>query len=421
MTSDLELIKQSESYNGYLREEAVSLLEKYSSASVVEALLVRSNDWVPQVRDRAKTTLINMISETTAAYYIENLDKLEHLRYCGRTMHTSFIRQVKNKLKCHPLALANGIKVAKSNSAYIAAKVLAKIEHFDNEKLQRLCIESPHEKLRLYGITLSQKLPEDIQTIVFLSLLQDKSARLRRESLRALNRVDIATASKAAESLLFDKHPGVRSLAIHILKSTDFKCVAVYSAQLQNQQPKRACIAIWGLMDLLEKEKLNEIKPHLNSIYPSVRLQALKACFLFEIEENLAALSIQMLNDSSTKTVKETARLADKFSVNIPMADLVRILDYQSSTKIYGILLKLSHKINKWDQLILLSRLSATNNGDKRNHIIETLYQWSLKMSHFFIDPSHHQQKLIHSLSRKETKLWTKSTKNIVNQRFTML
>lgn len=415
-----QLIFQSADSNGYTREAAIRALAYYPSTETVRALVMRANDWVPAIKFCAKEILSNMLSESSAIHYAKNLDRFCHLRECARSKHSGFVTKIETQLCQYPEALIKTLTLDSAKSARISAGLLAKNNDFSKKSLVNLCVDSPHEGVRLYSVLLMAQMPTlDISSLRKLTL-SDKSAKVRCEAFRQLALANQVDAGLVAKELIFDVHPRVRSIAIFQLKKGNVDCATAYLTKLCSERPRSQKIAIWGLMEVFSKSNLNEILCKLDSPYPSVRLQALRACYVLEEEKNLVNLLKKMLIDKSPKIVKEGARMLEKSYAVIPLNELREIILKQQSTKVFGALLRTTHKLNKWKQLIFLSQLSVGANKCLADDIEKTLVSWMGKVDNFFVDPTDKQIAEIRSLNNQAKHLWNVSIKCVIAHRIAL-
>ena len=89
-----DLLLMSEHGDGYVRENAVRQLGMLGNPISVQKLMVRLNDWVPQVRNAAREALFTLMIADNAKAFAVNLPRLYHLRTCGRDKHDKFIGDV---------------------------------------------------------------------------------------------------------------------------------------------------------------------------------------------------------------------------------------------------------------------------------------------------------------------------------------
>lgn len=411
-----ELLHQSRSWNGFKREAAIAELENYPSEQTIKALIERANDWVPEVRRRAQSTLIKLCKEKTRPYFINQLDNLYHLNQCSRENHSAFISEIENILmssKDHKLVQ---LQLCKSNSALHYAKLLKK--NFDLLILAKACLAHSNLSLRLYAITLAGKLEDQQQKeALLLRCISDKYGLVRRNSLRLILRLNLDKSFNICLQLLYDKEKSVRSQAVLYLKNKDFNCQQEFEKQLNSESLHQQRVAIWGLTEIFSKGSIDLILPFLESEYPSLRALALKACFVLSKEAILEKVFTKILFDTSPRVLKECSRLYKKCNAVIKEESFIAAIKNQRKEKNYRFIINMTKKMNKWDQLILLSKLSKINNQFLDDEIEGAFKRWLFKVNQFFMDPTKRQVTQINALDKHEKKNWNIQLKNVVKQR----
>ena len=79
---------------GYVREQAVELLAKIFDGSELPYLLIRTNDWVAQVRCAALEAIRARITPEYAGYFVNNLMLIERLQHSARYDHTEQVCRI---------------------------------------------------------------------------------------------------------------------------------------------------------------------------------------------------------------------------------------------------------------------------------------------------------------------------------------
>jgi hypothetical protein len=93
-----DLLLMAEHWNGFKRENAVRRLGMLGNPIAIPKLVVRVNDWVPQVREAARKALLKLMTPKNAKAFAECLPDIFHLKTCGRDNHTQFIAEVQTYL-----------------------------------------------------------------------------------------------------------------------------------------------------------------------------------------------------------------------------------------------------------------------------------------------------------------------------------
>jgi len=413
----IELLALSRSYSGYTREDAVIELQHYPSEKSIDALIERVNDWVPEVRRAAQYILAHICQEDTAQYFISKLNKLTHLRECKRENHSEFVDKIEQELIRHSVIDLTHLNSCNSSSAVIYAKLLKKSNSIDLLTLSKACLKHSHASVRLYAISLSSKLEADDRHAFLLRCIDDSYGAVRRDAFRLLLKLSPESGTDISMKLLYDKEKTVRVHALVHLKNNGLNCTKEFTNQLKSENLHLQRVAIWGLTEIFAKNALGKILPFLDSNYASIRALALKACFVLSEDETLETIFEKMLNDTSPRVIRECSKLYDTSCVRIKNEQFKRIISNQTQNKSYRFIIKMTHRMNKWDQLILLSEISRLANPSLQTEIEKATQLWLTKLCNFFIDPTEEQIEKLKSLNRHEKRHWTSAVKRAINQR----
>jgi hypothetical protein len=84
--------------NGHVREAAVAELASQRTGKELPFLLIRLNDWVPQVREAAASAVQARIKSAYAVHLLANISLVFRLRVCGR-VEKKFVDDICGLLK----------------------------------------------------------------------------------------------------------------------------------------------------------------------------------------------------------------------------------------------------------------------------------------------------------------------------------
>jgi len=88
--------------SGYVREEAIRQLANVTDGSELPFLLIRLNDWVEPVRNRALHVVQGRVTPGYASHFLRNLPLIFRLRESGRADHSTFVARATDLLKSEP-------------------------------------------------------------------------------------------------------------------------------------------------------------------------------------------------------------------------------------------------------------------------------------------------------------------------------
>jgi HEAT repeat protein len=163
-----DLIIMSSHWDGYQRENAVRRLGKLGEPVAITVLIIRVNDWVPQVRSAAREALNKLMTDENAHAFLMCLPAISHLQHCGRNSHKALIDGVEAFL----LKQSNVELVidAIANADFKVARLCCDLVCQNNLLLTgafiQKCFQSPDVLVRLYGAKLLRDLPRSLKLII---------------------------------------------------------------------------------------------------------------------------------------------------------------------------------------------------------------------------------------------------------------
>src|SRR5690348_1741050 len=93
-----DLLATSSHGSGFKRENAVRRLGMLGNPIAIPYLIERVNDWVPQVREAARSALSRLIRAGNGEAFVESLPAIMHLQTCTRDDHTELMQAVEDFL-----------------------------------------------------------------------------------------------------------------------------------------------------------------------------------------------------------------------------------------------------------------------------------------------------------------------------------
>lgn len=86
-----QLVDWSRHHDGFLREGVLVRAVELRSPELLDAILERLNDWVPQVRHAARTALLTLVSLLPPSAILKTLPEIDRLRLAKRENHSDWI------------------------------------------------------------------------------------------------------------------------------------------------------------------------------------------------------------------------------------------------------------------------------------------------------------------------------------------
>lgn len=383
--------------NGYYREKCLDELEKYNNYLSMPFVLLRINDWVKPIREKAYKITLKMIEQYDIEKIIYSFTYLYKLKNCQR----------RDDILYKNLCKAVEMKITNKNKHILISKFMdIKSRRFCYELLLRKDILSLNEYIQILDkekevynrIFLSkliiQKYNDNIDFIDYMLTSKYYDVRL----LAFYKKYEIEKKPwYGIENYLLDSSSSIRNLIKYIIKkqNNDFDFEKFYIDNL-NQYTE---ISILGLGETGEKANKEIIKRYLDS----ENIRVLKAIIISL--KNLCAdeeqeLYFKFLLDAR-KGISKTAFIIIK-SINA-MYDYKDVYNAFIETKFLHVKLRLCTIIENSKYLDIISYLILMTSSDIEyiNNIAEK-YLSSWKITQNFKKPTQRQKNFIKELLYKE-------------------
>jgi HEAT repeat protein len=389
-----DLLLMAEHWNGFKRENAVRRLGMLGNPIAIPKLVVRVNDWVPQVREAAREALLKLMTPKNAIAFAECLPDLFHLKTCGRDNHTRFIAEVlsyllkdENVESIREVALSLEPKVAR-----IAVRLCFEHSLLDRDELVTKCLSHPDILVRSIAADHLREISGKTLVDLLKIAIKDPFMPIRREAFQIYLKNNPRQGEMIANTFLFDRHISIRELAItHLLKKgTDVRGIytSVMSSTFETISRKK--FSILGLAYLGAKEEVPTISQHVTNKSPGVRKSAIQALEKLMGEESRALL-VNALDDPSPSVAKEASRLITKLKLKFNSSEIKEAIDIQGHSHTLVLATGAMKKSNKWERLIfLLSVLGETADDDSsdKDAIQTELVKWDADFNRSSSQPS---------------------------------
>jgi hypothetical protein len=207
--------------DGYKREAAVRALDGCSAEGALPFLLLRVNDWVPQVREAARHAVGARLVPDQAAGFVACLSLVERLAKAQRVAHGPLVTSIE-RLVAGTQALAAGFRAVDRRDRRAAVSVAVRRNHaLLLEHAERLLSDHDPAVRWLAAHFLCHDASDASFDRFRARLLRDRAARIRYETLDAVARRRPSAARDALEAARFDASGAVRELAWFHLRRDD--------------------------------------------------------------------------------------------------------------------------------------------------------------------------------------------------------
>lgn len=281
-SSDFLLGLASFHNNGYVRESALEMLTTVRSGIELPFVLLRLNDWVPQVRRIAADAISARLETDYASRFIRNLWLVSRLRSCGRGEHELVVNQVTSLLASaeSPEALTQGILSADPWTRRESFQIALAGTTANHKRLLDSVLHDADPILRLWAIRaiLPKAAPEEARRYL-QSASADKFRPVRCEALNLWASRFPDDATDRLEQALFDSHGSVRSLAQFWMKKLrpEVSVAEVYREVLARGDQTKLRAAILGVGETGEKQDAARVAENLNAGTQSLQKAAIRS------------------------------------------------------------------------------------------------------------------------------------------------
>jgi hypothetical protein len=358
--------------SGYVREAAVRALGAAAGDEGLELpfLLLRLNDWVPEVRRAARAALASRVHVRYADAMWRALPLVERLREQRRADHGGVIRWIE-LLLVDPDTRPALVRALGAPDRWVrrhAARLALARADVDPADVER-ALGDEDDVVRSIAFGERARLDEGARRAAVLRAVDDPSAMLRRRALEALaaeDGIDVATRRHALEARLADRQRWLRELARALLQALvpAFDAAARYRELSATTRAARPLIgALAGLADSGGEDDVLAVAPFLADPRAKVRGAAVAAAATLDAES--VTFLVDALVDPSRRVARAAARLLSR-RARAGLADLVTATfeaeDTPPHARSYA--LEVLCAAQPWPRLERLLRLTRSRNPE---------------------------------------------------------
>lgn len=366
--------------NGYVREAAVRYLANQYTGMELPFLLLRINDWVPEVRSIAIAATRYRVVREYSRQLVRCLPLLESLERQGRRDGADIFQSIRKILvapDCLPF-LGEAITGSDRQVRRAALSVVMEARLCSaSTKILREALGSTDGTVRLMALRgLCGGLKGSSLCRILQAALRDRLPPVRALALTEVAErfPDVATPHLTAAVL--DRHTSLRSIARFYLRGCGVgEFAPVYRRELSQQHVSELAFVIAGLGETGGKEDSKQIAGYLSHPMPSVRRAAISALGRLDATGFRIAFFDALLDRSPS--VAKTARnviVARRIHLS---AEQIRVhLQLAEHEHSHHILLSLSAKLPWWDSAPLLIGCAASTKPALRGIALKLLGRW---------------------------------------------
>jgi hypothetical protein len=282
-SNSVDMLRECTRYHsGYVREAALRRCVELALPELFSAVVERLNDWVPKVRQVARTAIVTLLPRVPPERILAELPVILRLHSGGRGDHASWLDQFETIL-IQAIAPDDIIAAAQGNNVHVAracAHLIWKHRLLESTALIALILRRRDDiVLACQAVQMCSQLPRSAQVAQYYQAARSHFGPVRVLAIRALLDISDVDRMQVATSALQDVQGAVRAIAIQFLTGSGFDVRSYYRNMLLQGPMAAKCtrICLNELAGLRVQDDLALITSFLTSDSISIRVTAYAA------------------------------------------------------------------------------------------------------------------------------------------------
>lgn len=391
-----QLVDLSRDYYGFKREDVLVRAAELRSPELLEAILERLNDWVPQVRQAARTALLALVPVLPPAAILKTLPVIDRLRLAKRENHVAWIEQyyamVVDVVGADALvaeAVTGTGDVARSCFNIVSTNSL-----LDAGQLAQRVLETGADfvtSLAAWRLVAGLKANE-LGTLANIGLASPFGA-VRTAALRESLHSAGEQADAFAEQALLDPQSSVRSVAMWHLKEKGYPVAQFYADRLAHAvlTTRRTRICLSSLAACGTREHVALVKRF--AAMPHARTQATAVMSWARLAPDACDDILRFALASQFARVRQLALvLIEDFGAYIPLDEAVTLAEEKSD---HTLALSLARR-EPWTWLTTILKMANRQvDASHKADLIRELQKWRAASTNIYTKPTDAQARLL--------------------------
>ena len=387
--------------SGYVREEATKRLDLINNGHEIPFILLRLNDWVAQVRNKAEEAIEKRITNRYAQHLLSNIYLISSLSRSGRYDHSLFIEAVHNLMRKDELKDAVR-KTLHSDDIYIRRECYKIVLKSDISYLIGVIQEGISDS----DVVVRNNIIKSLKRIPDYNLLEQYLKKLekdpfmpnRREVLNLYIELFPKISDDKLITALFDPHPSIRYEARYYLsKNTNIDFAEKYREAINNPVGKDLIGIIGGLGETGKSSDAKLIANYLKHKTAKIRKVSIKAIAKLSAEKFRESFLALVMDDSS-RVSKEAALALLQCRYQSIVQELWDAFEKSDKIHVAKNILFIVSKLSKWEGIIYIIEALASKHEVIKELANDYLNRWLLNFNRSFVKPSNDQKDRIVSL-----------------------
>jgi len=366
------LVVLSRDYDGFVREEATRCLAKSPAPVALQAIVLRLNDWVYEVRQAARDAAVMFLETKRLPAVLAALETIVRLSGKSRTDHSHFVDQVGAFLDQpeHRSAVFTFFRKSRGPVAsFLLQRMLCWPEAAQAEVVR---LSTTHKDFLVRSRFLSAcEASGTLGEAALRAFSADRHPRNRQKAFLALWQRAPADQQVLLEQALLDPSGAVRSVALWAAKQIGFDLTEFVAAQGNGKAlAPRVYLGWLQLLGVLKnRESLPLVEKAFDDVRPQVRQAALLA-WVNMARETADTPTVQAMLDNSPKVAKMAGQLLRKGKVLLSGEQLQQISEELDRRGDLSRQLAFAQRLAYWEYMAWLLELMPRYSSDSERQTI---------------------------------------------------
>ena len=344
---------------GQVRESAVRALDKTQTGNELPFLIVRLNDWVDVVAERARDAVSRRMDQAWAREWARNLPLVQRLSSAKRRDHSEFVGHVYAALRKLPNGevLDEMLSSEDQNARRLAFRLAREgATGVERVALVRRAFREEDAVIRFEALrNACESFDDETLAPIVDAAVGDAFMPIRRRAIEAsIGRYPERAASLARYALL-DGNPAVREVGRRAIAQREptTNVAQFYREQLGAGSVSELVPAIAGLGETGQASDAELVAPFAADTRPKVRREAIRSLGRLDALANASTITLA-LTDSSAKVVRAACEAVEANPSLVDYELVRRLIDEAPFAHSRIQALRLASSLGKWANLQLL-------------------------------------------------------------------
>jgi hypothetical protein len=379
-----DLIRVMADYSGYMRQAAIARAVTLAHPEFLPAIAARLNDWVPQVRDAARSALITLLPVLPQNAMLAILPAVANLRNAGRHDHTAWLATFGHDLVKHsePHVFTDGVLGSDMRFARVCFDLLLRQALLDDATLIEVGLGSRDIFTNVKAASTIGTLAPEKREQLYEIATQSRFATVRVIGLRGcLDQTSRQHNQKLARHSLLDSQSSVRSVAIAWLTAKSFDVRQHYHRVLASptSSARDIRVSLTSLGALRQRDDADTISSFGTHEVIAVRVAAY-AAWLKLADGEKDTIAARALGDTANRVKKLAMEMVARQGAFIPFATACSLLTRGED---WARLMRLGGN-GKWDVLEAIARIAPAADDQARTELRARLEAWTSSTSNYY-------------------------------------